>query len=540
VIEHEPADVCIVGAGAAGGLVARLLVEAGLRVVLLEAGPWYGDVRAAFAEDELGQRRIWWPEQQYVLTGSAARGRVNGGIGVGGGTLVWTGAAFRLFPEDFHVLSADGQLYGASLADWPIGYADLEPYYDAVEAHIGVAGAVSPWDPPGRKPPPLPPHGYHQHTVVLRRGFERLGLRTHPGPMAIASRPLAGREACCYCGFCIQGCRTGAMYSSATAEIPPALATGRLDLRPDSPALHVHTSGDGTRVAAVEYASRADGTRHLQSATAIVVAANTIEVPRLLFNSASAQHPRGLANSSDQVGRNFMSHPGAYCWGLFDEPMNPWEGFVLNHLCCLDYAQTQPDAPYVRGYAMETMTTLPVGAATGAAAHLWGAELKAFMRRYRNLAGLFTICEGVPTPTNRVTVDPAAPDAWGMPGAHLHYDWHPNDVRVVDVAAAKSIAVLRAAGAREAFRQPPTQVHMMGTARMGDDPLASVADSWGETHDVAGLYVAGGALFPTGSSVNPTLTILALAWRTAEAIARRAGKTVQFSAEPTGRTAADE
>jgi choline dehydrogenase-like flavoprotein len=320
------------------------------------------------------------------------------------------------------------------------------------------------------------------------------------------------------------------MYSSATAELPAALASGRVDLRPDSPALRVHTSDDGSRAAAVEYVYRPDGTRHLQPAAAIVVATNTIEVPRLLLNSANPRHPNGLANSSDQVGRNFMAHPGAQCWGLFDEPINPWEGFVLNHLCCLDFAQTQPGAPYIRGFAMETLTALPVGVATGAAAGLWGAELKALMRQYRHLAGLFTIGEGVPTPFNRVTVEPGRPDEWGLPGGHLHYDWHPNDVRLVDAAAAQSLEVLRAAGAREAFRQPPSQVHMMGTARMGDDPRCSVTNAWGETHDVANLYVAGGALFPTGSSVNPTLTILALAWRTAEAIARRQGKALQSAA----------
>ena len=211
MIEHPPADVCIVGAGAAGGLMFRLLAEVGLRVVLIEAGPWYAEPRRQFDEHELRMRKLWWPESQYLLTGTAKRGRVNTGFGVGGGTLVWTGAAFRLFEDDFRVHDIEGDVAGASLADWPLTYANLAPYYDAVEAHIGVAGGPTPWDAPRRKLPPQPPHGYHQHTVVLRDGFARLGLRTAPGPMAVASRPLANREACCACGFCIQGCRTGAI-----------------------------------------------------------------------------------------------------------------------------------------------------------------------------------------------------------------------------------------------------------------------------------------------------------------------------------------
>jgi choline dehydrogenase-like flavoprotein len=235
-----------------------------------------------------------------------------------------------------------------------------------------------------------------------------------------------------------------------------------------------------------------------------------------------------------------MSHPGAPCWGLFDEPMTPWEGFVLNHLCCLDYAQTHPGVPYIRGFAIETLTPLPVGAATGPAAGLWGAALTALMRQYDHLGGLFTICEGMPTPANRVTVEPALPDGWGLPRAHLHYDWHPNDVRLMDAAAAQSLAVLRAAGAREVWRQAPAQVHMMGTARMGADPRDSVTTADGQTHDVPNLYLAGGALFPTGSSVNPTLTILALAWRTAEHVARGFGRGLQSATEPgTTRRSAD-
>jgi choline dehydrogenase-like flavoprotein len=532
VTDEAPAQVCIVGAGAAGGLLCRLLAEAGLDVVALEAGPWYADPRAEFAEDELAMQKTWWPESQYSISGDARRGRLSSGHGVGGGTLVWTGAAFRFLDDDFRVLSLDGQLPGASIADWPTSASEMAPYYDATEAHVGVAGALGPWDPPDRKPYPLPPHGLHHHSVVLRAGFTRLGLRAHPGPMAIASRPRPNREACCYCGFCIQGCRTGAMYSPATAELPWALATGRVRLRPDAVALRVATTADGATAESVEYGYRPDGSRHRQPAEVVVVASNPLEIPRLLLNSRSAAHPAGLANSSDQVGRHLMNHPSAYAWGVFDEDMKPWEGFVLNHLCCLDYARTRPEHPFIRGFVMETTTGLPVNVATSVTAEYWGAPHKALMRSYRKLAGLFTICEGIPSPTNRVTTRPEALDEWGLPRAHLHYDWHMNDVRMMDWAFEKSAEVLRAAGARQILRPPPVQVHMMGTARMGDDPRCSVTSADGQSHDVPNLYVAGGALFPTGSCVNPTLTILALAWRTAEHIARRFGKTLQTTVTP--------
>ena len=209
--------------------------------------------------------------------------------------------------------------------------------------------------------------------------------------------------------------------------------------------------------------------------------------------------------------------------------MKPFEGFVLNHLCCLDFAHTQPDQPFIRGFVMESYTNLPLGRAASLPENPWGAPLRQLMRQYRRTAGLFTICEGLPTPDNRVTVDPERRDQWGRPCLHLHYDWHPNDEQLLAAARNRSVEVLRAAGATEVVPQPYAQVHMMGTARMGADPAASVVDTTGRTHEVDNLYIAGGALFPTGAAVNPTLTILALAWRTAETVAARLGASIDLT-----------
>lgn len=500
-------------------------------------GPFFSDPREYFLEDELAGRKVWWPEHQYVQTGDAPRG-LSSGWGVGGGTNVWTGAAFRLFERDFRVLTEDGEQPGASLADWPLTYTDLAPYYDAVEAHIQLAGEPTPWDRSGQPPPPQPAHGYYHHTTVLREGFQRLGFRTAPGPMAIASRPTKRREACCGCGYCVLGCKTGAMYNTAIAEIPPALATGRLDLRDQCVARAISTSMDGTRAEAVEYVD-SSGNSHRQPARAIVAACHTIEIPRLMLASANRQHPRGLANSSDQLGRNSMSHISAHVLGIFPQAMRPWEGFTLNHLCCLDCGERVPGRPFVGGFAMETYTSLPASLAVSSVGGAWGAELKSIMRQYPNMAGLFTIGEGLPASSNRVTIDPEEQDAFGLPRAHLHYDWHPNDLRLQRVAQDTGEAVLLAAGAVRALRQPTVQVHPLGTARMGTDPATSVANADGRTHDVPNLYLAGGALFPTGSSVNPTLTILALAWKTAVAIADTFGYGVPSPAELRARDEED-
>lgn len=519
-IVDPPCQVAIVGMGPAGGLVARLLAEAGLEVTGLEMGPWR-DART-FSSNEWEMRELWWPEWEYRLTGSAARGRVNSGLGVGGGGLVWTGAAWRLFPHDFRVRSEEGDIPGALLADWPITYDELSPYYTAVEQHIGVAGVRGPFDPPGLPPLPFPPHPYHRHTEILQEGFNRLGLRTQPGSVAILPQSWLGREACNGCGYCIQGCHNGAMYSSL-AELPAALESGHFHLRTRVKVTRLLLDPSGRRVQALALVDLSTGERHLCPVELVVVAANPIETARLLLASAHPRHPLGLANQSGLVGRCLTVHPGPHVWGVFPEIVEPEAGFVLNHLACFEFSRATDSDPYRRGFILESLTGLPAGVATGPLAALWGEPLMAAMRRYRHMAGLFVLCEGLPQRQNGVYLLDSAPDPFRLPPLRVHYDWHPNDLAMIARAQAVASSVLKAAGAATLYLQTPVQVHMMGTARMGRDPADSVADSTGRTHTVENLYLAGGSLFPTGSSVNPTLTILALAWRTAEAIAHAAG-----------------
>ncbi len=351
-------------------------------------------------------------------------------------------------------------------------------------------------------------------------GARRIGYkRVHTGYMAINSRPADGRAFCIQQGFCVQGCKTGAKWSTLYTEIPRAEATGHLDLRAESMATRIEHGPDG-RVTAVVYRD-SQGTEQRQKARIVCVACNAVETPRLLLLSESGKFPRGLANSSDQVGRNYTHHVGGFIWGLFDKPIEFWRGTTLAGIV-EDEIVNHPARGFVGGYHLELVAldlpTFPqVGLPYG-----WGRDFASIIDDYRNIAGMFINGEDLPRANNRVTLDPKVKDAHGLPVAHIHVDEHPNDTAMRTHAQTQGARMYRAVGAKRVVhtRQTPA-THNMGSARISASPEEGVANTYGQTHDVKNLFISDGSQFPTPSSANPTLTIVALALRQAEYIERQ-------------------
>jgi choline dehydrogenase-like flavoprotein len=331
--------------------------------------------------------------------------------------------------------------------------------------------------------------------------------------MAINSRPRADRGHCLQIGFCFQGCKSGAKWSTLYTEIPAAEKTGKLDLRPQSHVFKIEHN-DAGKVSAVVYRD-ADGKDQRQKARVVCVAGNSIETPRLLLLSASPKYPDGLANSSGQVGRNYMRHMTGSVYGVFNEPVNMYRGTTMAGIIT-DEAGNDPKRGFVGGYEMETLALgLPFMAAfldPGA----WGPEFTYFLDNYTRMAGMWLVGEDMPRPTNRVTLNSAEKDQYGLPVPNVHFDDHENDVAMRNHAYAAGEKVYQAAGAVKTFRTPPyPSTHNLGTCRMSANPRDGVCNKWGQTHDIANLFISDGSQFTTGGAENPTLTIVTLAIRQA-------------------------
>jgi choline dehydrogenase-like flavoprotein len=335
--------------------------------------------------------------------------------------------------------------------------------------------------------------------------------------MAIQTRDDGDRIPCQQTGFCFQGCKWGAKWSTAYTEIPNGEATGLLEVRERAMALKIEHDDTG-KVTGVLYADK-DGNQVVQKARIVCVAGNTIESPRLLLNSASDTFPNGLANSSDQVGRNYMRHVTGSVYGVFDKPVRMWRGTTMAGII-QDEAKLDPTRGFVGGYELETLALgLPFMAAfldPGS----WGREFTTALDSYENMAGMWIVGEDMPQATNRVTVNKDNLDQHGAPTPNVHFDDHPNDVAMRNHAYAQGIKIYEAVGATRAFPTPPyPSTHNLGTNRMSADPTKGVCNKWGQTHDVANLFISDGSQFTTGAAENPTLTIVALAIRQADHIA---------------------
>ena len=337
----DEVDFVIVGSGAAGGVLAKELSTNGFRVVVLEQGPYikpeefsHNEIEV-FAQHQLTNKPELQPitfrktpDEKARLQPSVMYGRC-----VGGSSVHFTANFWRFHEIDFIERSKVGEIPGASFADWPIRYADLEPYYTKVEWEVGVSGlaGASPFDPPRSKPYPMPPLPVKGSGVVFERAAWKLGYHPFPAPMAILSQPRAGRDSCVNCGFCLGfGCEVGAKSSSLSAMIPVAEATGRCEIRPNCYVHRVAMDKNG-RATGVEYFDAKRNT-HLQKAKAVILSANGAETPRLLLLSANSQFPNGLANSSGMVGKNLMPNTAAIAFGVFDEPLNDYKGFAVSRV----------------------------------------------------------------------------------------------------------------------------------------------------------------------------------------------------------------
>ncbi|MFZ5607989.1 MAG: GMC oxidoreductase [Pseudomonadota bacterium] len=508
----EKVDAVIVGAGAAGCLFAATLAAAGKAVVVLEAGPAWrqGDL----VSSQLYARRLRWGGP-FVASGGEhpITYHFNAGWGFGGAALHHYGTWPRLHEEDFKVRS----LHGRGL-DWPIAYDDLRPYYDRIQEEVGIAGdeAAEVWRPPGAAYP-MPPLRLFAQAKVIAKGFEALGLRTAPAPMAINSQDYAGRPACLYDGWCDAGCPIGALanplvtYKLAAEDAGAHFIAGAYVTRllPRSK----------TRAAGVSYVL--DGAEKTQAADLVILAASVVHNPTILLNSACAAWPQGAANSSGAVGRYLMTHSLITIAGLFAEETEPHMGVTGAQLTCRDgYGK----ADRAQGFGSYQWLIAPavkpndlIGIATARAA-LYGEELDRFMRQaVRHYGGMLAMGEELPDPENRVALD-ARQGPGGTRLPRLHHRFSRDALGVWEHARQEGLGIFKAAGARDAWAGPLASAHLMGGTIMGDDPHASVADSFGRSHDIGNLVIAGPGLFPTGGAVNPNFTNHALALRSASHI----------------------
>ena len=534
----DSVDFIVVGSGAAGGVVARELAQAGLDVVVMEQGPRLS--AADFKHDELA---YWYDNaitvdprkspQTFRKTAAEKAVHAPGAPTliyarlVGGSSTHFTANFWRFHEVDFRERSLLGPIAGTTFADWPIDYAELEPYYTKVEWEIGVSGlaGASPFDPPRSKPYPMPPLPVKSSGVLLERGARKLGLHPFPAPMAIASEPYRDRAACAHCGFCIGfGCEMRAKSSTLYTAIPEAEATGRCEVRSES-YVHRIEVNDRDRVTGVAYFD-AEGREQFQKARAVVVCANGAETPRLLLMSANGRHPHGLANSNGLVGRNLMFNTYAEVGAVFEHELNEYKSVQVTRIVH-DYYDSDPKRGFYGGGGFDgRIGPVPIGWSLFSTPpdRAWGAGFKKLLESQNRAMVAATHGTSLPLETNTIDLDPELKDAWGMPAIRVTYKDHPDDLANARFLQDRADEVLQAAGALETWKIPVTEstigVHLLGTCRMGDDPQTSVVDRYHRTHDIRNLFLCDGSSMVTGGRGQPTMTIQALAFRAGEHIAR--------------------
>ena len=526
----ESTDVLIIGAGASGAAVAWSLAKAGIRVTCLEQGGWVDPAdyphsrldwelhrQTDFAKDPNVRLR---PED-YPLNNDETPITPLMFNAVGGSTIHWSGHFPRFHPSDFRVKTLDGVA-----DDWPLSYAELEPFYEQNDAMVGVAGLHGDPANPARAPRATPPADLGPAGQAYVRGLDKLGWHWWPSDTALITRPFGvDRLPCNNCGPCDLGCSRGAMSSAHVTYWPAALELGAA-LIARARAREIVIDARGRATGAVYYDH--DGMTHQVTARVVVLGCNGIGTPRLLLNSSSAAFPNGLANSSGQVGRNLMFHPVSFVSGVFNEPVDGQQGPIGGLLQCQEFYETDVSRGFVRGFQLQlTRNVGPLTLANGGLipeAVPWGTNHHRVLReRLAHTLTTTVMIEDLPEPHNRVTLDVSLTDSDGIPAPKIAYRLSDNSRAGLDFAIERARELFEAAGAHTVLADPLTREsgwHLLGTARMGDDPETSVVDRWGRAHDVPNLFIVDGSVFVTYAAINPTSTIQALALRSADWIAR--------------------
>jgi len=506
--------VVVIGSGAGGGTLANELAQRGINVVCLEAGKRLAAHEVVNDEATMFERFTWFDR------------RIGSGIApkdfpvwtcktVGGTTMHWTASCPRMQEHEFRAHSTYGDIADANLVDWPIGLQKLAPYYERAEDKMGITGTHGIERLPG-----------NNNYKVLAAGARAVGYHDmDTNNVAINSKPRDGRASCLQLGFCTSGCVVQAKWSTLYTEISKAETTEHFELRAESMVVRINHDATG-RAASVEYIDKA-GQRHVQRARIVCVAGNAVETTRLLLNSSSEHFPAGLANSSDQVGRNYMRHFALPVIGIMPGPVNIHRG---THQAGIvkDERHHDPKRGFKGGFLFLTVPFTPEIISKIILKDLWGERLVQVMEQYDHMAAMLVHGEDMPQQSNRISLHATEKDANGLPVPVVHYEDHPNTKTMKKYAAQKGRAVYEALGAKEIFTAQDVfpATHNMGVARMGTNPQNSVCNSWGQTHDIKNLFISDGSLFPTVGCENPTLTIVALVIRQADYIEQALKKGV--------------
>lgn len=542
----ERYDCVVIGSGAGGGTTAQVLAESGRSVLVVELGSYPST--DALSHDHLRNPRSVLGLPAPTDPDAAGRPRVSiangvrsqvlppdGGWGnnaftVGGGTRVYGAQAWRFVPRDFRMATTYGVPEGSSLADWPITYDDLEPYYSRAEQRFGVSGGgKDPWHDPRSIPLPMPPMPRTGPAQLLAGAADRLGWGTLDVPLLINSVDYQGRSGCVRCGQCVGfACPVDAKSGTHNTALPAALATGNCTLVTETTAERLVTDASG-RVVGV--ALVAEAWRRTVFCDEVVVAAGASETPRLLLNSAHNGEPHGIGNNHDQVGRHLQAHVYAGAVGLFEDEVSDLVGPGVSIATC-DFRHGNDG---IVGGGMLANEFVPTPASTYdylTAAGLISAagveSLDGMRHAVRRMLRVVGPIQEMTSAESRVRVDPSVVDRFGNPVVVTSGSLHPEDARAQRFMSAKAKAWLEEAGAVRtavgelgSLGQASTGQHQAGTCRMGDDPARSVTDPHGRVWGHDNLWITDASVHVTNGGVNPVLTVLATSLRTAEGIVRR-------------------